>query len=168
MTSGSQLSAVKTVYKWRVLPSGSLTGICDDGIITTSALQDPTSAKTNAIVTTASGSQYKLMGDPIGSKNSFPTTSSSSPSTSDISDEADTALTTISVAALVVISGIFAVVVLEKLGLVGSTSPSSINVEDLSAMDSLSGRTIALILYSIGVTIAMIQLINDANKLSKS
>ena len=160
----TQLYAVKMVYKWRVLPSGSLTGICDDGIITTSALQEPASATPNAIVTTASGSQYKLMGDPIGSKNSFATISP--PPSSDV-DEADTALTTISIVALVVISGIFAAVVLEKLGFVGSPS-LSIDLEDVSSINNLSGRTVALILYSIGITIATIQLINDANKLSKS
>ena len=160
----TQLYAVKMVYKWRVLPSGSLTGICDDGIITTSALQEPASATPNAIVTTASGSQYKLMGDPIGSKNSFATISP--PPSSDV-DEADTASTTISIVALVVISGIFAAVVLEKLGFVGSPS-LSIDLEDVSSINNLSGRTVALILYSIGITIATIQLINDANKLSKS
>jgi hypothetical protein len=167
MTS-SQLYAVKTVYKWRVLPSGSLTGICDDGMITTSALQEPSSAKSSAIVTTASGSQYKLIGDPVGGKNSFETLSSSpSPSSSNVNDGADTALTTISIVALVVISGFFAVVVLDKLGLVGSSSVS-INLGDISSTDNLSGRAIALILYSVGITIATIQLINDANKLSKS
>ena len=84
-------------------------------------------------------------------------------------NQADTALTTISVIALVVISGIFAVVVLEKLGLAGSSS-ASLDLENVStgSMNNLSGRTIALALYTIGITIATIQLIDDANKLSKS
>ena len=165
-TRSNPLYAVKTVYNWRILPSGSLTGVCDDGIITTSALQEPASAKSNAIVTTASGSQYKLIGDPVGNKNSLAAVSTSS-LLSDVTKEADTSLTTISKVALVVISGVFVVVVVEKLGLVGFSSVS-INLEEISSMDTLSGRTIALIFYSIGITIATIQLINDANKLSKS
>lgn len=164
ITTHTQLYAAKMVYKWRVLPSGSLTGICDDGIITTSTLQEPASAKPNAVVTTASGSQYKLVGDSVGGKSNFEATPSIAENST---SSGDTALTTISVVALVVISGIFAVVVLQKFGFVGSSS-LSIESEDISSIYDLSGRTVALILYSIGITIAMIQLLNDANKLSKN
>ena len=159
----TQLYAAKMVFKWRVLPSGSLTGICDDGIITTSALQEPAGAKANAIVTTASGSQYKLIGDPVGGKSSFTTSMLSSKD--ETTNVVDSALTTISIVALVVISGIFAVVVSQKLGWIGS---ASLSLDDIYSMKNLSGRTIALILYTIGITIATIQLINAASKLSKN
>jgi hypothetical protein len=156
-------AAAKLVYNWRVLPSGSLTGICDDGIITTSALIQPSTAKSNTIVVTASGSQYKLMGDPIGGENPFAKSLSSSviPTPSTSGDRDTTSLTTtISFVALIAASGIFAAVVLQKLGFIDDSILN--NIYDLSA------RSVVLIVYCIGIAIASIQLINDVNKVSKT
>jgi hypothetical protein len=156
--------AAKLVYKWRVLPSGSLTGICADGLITTSALKRPESATSNAIVTTASGSQYKLMGESVsGTTNSFvkPFTPSPPSIPASTSSNGGSSLTTISAVALVTISGVFTVVVLQKLGVLESFS-----IEDAYGISNLSWRAIALIIYCIGVFIATIQLVNDSNKLS--
>ena len=62
------VNSIPKLDKWKILPNGSLVGTVaghpaiDDGdVITTSPIDDPDAAKTQAIVTTASGTQYKLL-----------------------------------------------------------------------------------------------------------
>jgi hypothetical protein len=168
--NGIALLAVKSIYKWKVLPSGSVTGICDDGIVTTSALKQPEKAYPNTIVTTSSGSQYKLLGESVGGSNPFALTSSSSSSSPSLitpttTNSDDTGSITSSIIALVTVSGIFVWIVLQNIGLLGSLP----NSDDISYnVNSLSWRAAALLMYTIGIVIATIQLIDDANKLSKN
>eukprot|EP00531_Pseudo-nitzschia_arenysensis_P007335 CAMPEP_0116116032 /NCGR_PEP_ID=MMETSP0329-20121206/822_1 /TAXON_ID=697910 /ORGANISM="Pseudo-nitzschia arenysensis, Strain B593" /LENGTH=457 /DNA_ID=CAMNT_0003609501 /DNA_START=309 /DNA_END=1682 /DNA_ORIENTATION=+ len=60
--------AIPTLDKWKVISSGSVIGtvrshpsIADGDVITTSPIQDPEKAVQQAIVTTMSGSKYKLL-----------------------------------------------------------------------------------------------------------
>lgn len=72
-----QLAAIPTLDKWKVIPSGSVIGtvrnhpaIADGDVITTSPIESPDMANRQAVVTTASGSRYKLLdprGEDIGS-----------------------------------------------------------------------------------------------------
>jgi ABC-type tungstate transport system substrate-binding protein len=122
-------------------------------------LKQPETAVPNAIVTTASGSQYKLMGDPVGGTNPFALSSSSS------SSSLLTISTTPINVPLVVVSGIFVFLVLQKAGLIGSFPMLD---DKNSNIANLSWRAVALFIYCIGIVIATIQLIDDANKLSKN
>ena len=61
-------TSVPVLDRWKVLPSGSLVGTVkdhpyiDDGdVITTSPVTDPSAAREQGIVETASGSQYRLL-----------------------------------------------------------------------------------------------------------
>jgi Protein kinase domain len=60
--------AIPTLDKWKVMPNGSVIGtvkshpsIADGDVITTSPINNPNSANRMVIVTTASGSKYKLL-----------------------------------------------------------------------------------------------------------
>jgi hypothetical protein len=62
------LSAIPTLDKWKVIASGSVIGtvrnhpaIADGDVITTSPIEDPEMINRQSIVTTASGSKYKLL-----------------------------------------------------------------------------------------------------------
>jgi hypothetical protein len=156
----SVLHAAKLVYKWRVLPSGSLTGICDDGIITTSELKKPETAAPNALVVTASGSQYKLVGESIGGKKKF---ASSSTKLSDSStDGTDSESSTAAYVTLFSAVGFFAVALIQKVDIF-----SLATIADSNISTSVSWRGLALVLYCVGVLIATIQLIDDAIKFAK-
>ena len=62
------MAGVPTLDKWKIISSGSVIGtvknhpaIADGDVITTSPIQDPQNAARQAIVTTMSGSKYKLL-----------------------------------------------------------------------------------------------------------
>jgi len=66
------LAAIPTLNKWKIIPTGSVIGtvknhpaIADGDVITTSPIEEPEMANRQSIVTTASGSKYKLL-DPRG------------------------------------------------------------------------------------------------------
>jgi hypothetical protein len=59
---------IPTLDKWKIMPNGSVIGtvrnhpsISDGDVITTSPIKNPNAANRQAIVTTASGSKYKLL-----------------------------------------------------------------------------------------------------------
>jgi hypothetical protein len=130
-------------------------------------LKQPETAVPNAIVTTASGSQYKLMGEPVGGTNPFALSSSSSSSSllTPTSSSDESVSTASIIVPLVVVSGIFVFLVLQKAGLIGSFPMMD---DKNSNIANLSWRAVALFIYCIGIVIATIQLIDDANKLSKN
>lgn len=62
------MAGIPTLDKWKIISSGSVIGtvknhpaIADGDVITTSPIQDPQNAAAQAIVTTMSGSKYKLL-----------------------------------------------------------------------------------------------------------
>ena len=76
-TASSRLYA-KNIKEWKVLPSGALTGERDGVVITTSPLAEPEKAANGAVVVTASGSKYRLTGEPLPGSKVFPKKSLSS------------------------------------------------------------------------------------------
>ena len=155
----SSLRAVKLVYKWRILPSGSLTGISDEGIITTSELQRPETAAPNAVVVTSSGSQYKLVGKPVQGSVVQAAASSPNKETQDalVTENGTSAAASV---ALFAGFGIFILVLIQKSGILASSAI-------LESGSFANIRFVALLVYCVGVLVATIQLIDDALKFSK-
>jgi hypothetical protein len=147
---------VKLVYKWSILPSGCLTGLSDEGIITTSELKRPDAAIRNAIVVTASGSQYKLVGKPVESKNGFvPSPADEKAAIKNKKNGASAAASF----ALFAGFGIFILVLIQKSGILSSPT-----ISESGSFEFV--RFIALLVYCVGVLVAIIQLIDDALKFS--
>jgi hypothetical protein len=149
------LQAIKLVYKWKVLPSGSLTGITDEGIITTSQLKRPESASPNAVVVTESGSQYKLVGKPVDSKDAYVSSPSTEETTITNTKNGTSAAASF---ALFAGFGIFLLVLIQKSGILSTIAESE---------SFVMVRFIALLVYCVGVLVATVQLIDDALKFSK-